>query len=101
MKCSICGNGKHFMKDCKRLSLSNKQYISSIKPEANNNYLLPDKLGVYIEYLRANGRDFDITLDECRILVEQHLKKSGRILVNPISAPYTPVCGCTRCSKNI
>jgi hypothetical protein len=62
MNCSICGRGKHFMKDCKYAKTSKCPYIPSVKPEASNTYLLPDKLGVYIEYLRASGQEFDITL---------------------------------------
>ena len=100
MNCSICGKGKHFTKDCKYAKVSKKPYIPSIKPEATNTYILPDKLGVYIDYLRARGQEFDITLEKNRHLVQEFLKKQGRVLVNPIEAPHTPICDCTRCIKN-
>jgi len=85
------------MKDCKYGKTSKCSYIPSVKPEASNTYLLPDKLGVYIEYLRARGQEFDITLERNRYLVQEFLKKQDRVLVNPIEAPQTPTCDCIRC----
>jgi len=99
--CSICGKGKHFMKDCPRQSKTiQKIYIPSIKPEAINSYLLSNNNSVYIEYLRSRGQTFTIPIAKNRQLVAEHLAKMGYVLTNPIETHATPDCGCSRCSKS-
>lgn len=101
MHCSICGNGKHFMKDCPKRSISlKKNYISSIKPTTVNSYMLPNRNTAYIEYLNSRGQKFEIPLVRNRHLVAEHLKQQGLVLVNPIESHATPDCGCSRCSKS-
>jgi len=101
MTCSICGKGRHFMKDCPFKSKSlKKTYIPSLKPEAVNSYLLPNKNIVYIEYLRSRGKDFDLNLVKNRMLVKAHLalpENGGLVLVNPIETHVTPKCICKSC----
>lgn len=98
MYCSSCGKGKHFMKDCPRKVKSTKKiYISSLKPEAINSYMLPHNNNIYIEYLRLRGQKFDIPIVINRQLVEEHLKSHGYVLVNPIEKHTTPGCDCSSC----
>lgn len=101
MNCSICGKGRHFMNACPLRSKSiSSEYIPSIKHEAVNSYSLPNKNTVYIEYLRSRGQEFEIPIVRNRILVKEHLKKQGLILVNPIESHFTSDCGCRLCIKN-
>ena len=98
MSCSICGKGKHFMKNCPKQSRSiQRTYIPSVKPEAINSYMLPNKNAVYIEYLNSRGQKFDIPLAKNRQLVAAHLQGQGFILVNPIESHATVDCGCKPC----
>ena len=84
MYCSNCGKGKHFTKECPLRSSANKSLdIPSIKPQAQRTYQLANKMDVYLEYLRANGQDFGLTLVKNRELTEKHLKTRGYVLVNP------------------
>ena len=102
MNCSICGKGKHFMKDCPRQTRSiQRKYIPSVKPEPINSYMLPNKIMVYIEYLNTKGLKFDIDLTSNRQLVAEHLKQRGLVLVNPIETHVTPDCGCKVCLQKI
>jgi hypothetical protein len=102
MNCSICGKGKHFMKDCPRHTRSiQRKYIPSVKPEPINSYMLPNKIMVYIEYLNTKGLKFDTDLASNRRLVAEHLKQRGLVLVNPINTQATPDCGCKVCLQKI
>ena len=102
MRCSICGKGKHFMKDCPRQSKSlTNMYISSIEPDVVNSYMLPNKNTTYIEYLNSRGQSFEIPIARNRHLVAEHLKQQGLVLVNPIETHATPDCGCEACIQKI
>jgi hypothetical protein len=98
MNCSICGKGKHFMKDCPLKSENIKNiYMPSIKLNTSNTYNLSNKNTVYIEYLRSRGQQFEIPIAINRKLVQSHLLKNGYILANPIENHTTLDCGCNKC----
>lgn len=98
MNCSICGKGKHYMKECPLKSENvNNIYMPSVKTNAINTYILSNKNTVYIEYLRSRGQAFDIPIIINRKLVQAHLIKKGYILVNPIENHVTPNCECNKC----